>query len=75
MSRRDPDVELADALRAVLARLHGEVADTERVREATALAWRMHELLAGPPRRRWYEGDIADGRRSREQRQRYNDRA
>lgn len=69
----DPDVELAAELRALLARFHREDAPPERVREATELARRMHELLEGPPRRRWFDGTLTDGRRSRETR--FNDRS
>lgn len=69
----DPDAELASELRAVLARFHREAAPPERVREAAELARRMHTLLEGAPRTRWFDGDLADGRRSRQSR--FNDRS
>jgi acyl-coenzyme A thioesterase PaaI-like protein len=65
------DDDLADALRAVLARFHGTEAMEVDVRRATELAREMYELLDGPPRRRWYEeGEILDDRVTRTARRR-----
>jgi acyl-coenzyme A thioesterase PaaI-like protein len=74
------DDELADALRAVLARFQAVGADEDRVAQATALAREMHQLLDGPPRPRWYEGElfegaIHDGREARIRRRRYGGRS
>jgi acyl-coenzyme A thioesterase PaaI-like protein len=71
------EADLADALRAVLARFHGSAADDADVREATALARRMFELLDGPPRPRWFEAGqvIVDDRTGRIERHRYSDRS
>jgi acyl-coenzyme A thioesterase PaaI-like protein len=69
------DDELADALRAVLARCQTNEADDARVAEASALARRMFELLDGPPRGRWFDGDLVDGRSGRIARHRFNDRS
>jgi acyl-coenzyme A thioesterase PaaI-like protein len=74
------DDELADALRAVIARFQAVRADEDRVAQATAHAREMLELLDGPPRPRWYEGElfegaIRDGREARIQRRRYGGRS
>jgi acyl-coenzyme A thioesterase PaaI-like protein len=69
------DDELADELRAVLARLHSTEVDESRVRDATALARTMLELLDGPPRPRWFEGAVVDGRSGRIARHRFADRS
>jgi hypothetical protein len=70
------DDELADALRAVLARIQDTDVDDDRLREAHALARQMLDALQGPPRPRWYEsGAIVDGRSGRIARHRFNDRS
>jgi acyl-coenzyme A thioesterase PaaI-like protein len=69
------DEELADALRAILSRLHTTDVDEPRLREATTLAREIHELLGGPPRPRWFEGALVDGRSGRIARHRFGDRS
>jgi hypothetical protein len=70
------DDELADALRAVLARFQSTAVDEASVLQARDLARQMHELLDGPPRPRWFEdGTIVDGRHGRIERHRFGDRS
>ena len=74
------DDELADALRAVLARFQTAAADEDRVLQAKALAREMYDLLDGPPRTRWFEGElfegaVRDGREARIERRRFGGRS
>jgi acyl-coenzyme A thioesterase PaaI-like protein len=69
------DDGLADALRAVLARLHTTDVDEAPLREATTLARRILDLLDGPPRPRWFEDAVVDGRSGRIARHRFGDRS
>jgi acyl-coenzyme A thioesterase PaaI-like protein len=71
------DEQLADALRAVLARFHDTEAGEASVLEAVTLARRMYELLDGPPRPRWFEGGdiVTDDRSGRIARHRFSDRS
>jgi hypothetical protein len=67
--------ELAEVVRAVMARAQAEQADDTSVMEAIALGRQMLDLLDGPPRGRWFEGELVDGRSSREARRRFGDRS
>lgn len=71
----DPEHELAEALRLVLRRMHDESAPPDQVREATALARQMHELLAGKPRPAWFARGFSDDRHERIERLRRRDHA
>ena len=69
------DEDLAGALRAVMVRFQSQAGDESQVVEATGLAQQMLELLDGPPRGRWFDAGIPDGRTSRIARHRFSDRS
>jgi acyl-coenzyme A thioesterase PaaI-like protein len=71
----EPEHDFADAMRDVLRRFHDENAPAGNIREATALARRMYELLEGDPREPWFAQGISDDRHERRERMRRREHA
>jgi acyl-coenzyme A thioesterase PaaI-like protein len=64
---------LAGELRRLLRRLNERRPPEAAVRLATERVRELHDLLDGPPRARWFEDGVADGRSSRLGRQRFSE--